>query len=1811
VGSRHAASRIAVLVLMVFTWTMPVSLLSPGVVAAAGPALDWPMYLGNSSLTAASTETILTPSAAPTLRPLWTYKTGSVIAASATVVSGVAYVGSWDGYEYALNAATGALIWKTYLGVTTAPACSPPALGISSVPAVVGGVVYVGGGDSNWYALDATTGAVLWSVPTGDNSATGGHYNWSSPLIVGNSAYIGIASLGDCPLVQGQLLRVDLTTHTVAASVNFVPTGQVGGGVWTTPSIDNATNTVYVTTGTLNQESQTTSEAMVAVDATTLAIKSYWQIPRSAANADSDWGDSPILYTDGNNRAMVAGMNKNGFLYAFDRSNLALGPIWSDQIAIGGICPTCGDASVSSMAFANGVLYAAGGNTTIGGAGYQGSIRAINPTTGAYVWERGLASPVIPALAYDNGMLLAGVGPRLEVFDAATGNRLFSYATGAVTYAPPSISDGVIYIGSGDTKEYAFAATTPVTPPADSFCPSGFVCQDIGAPTPPGAESVTGGSWTISAGGNGVGATSDSIRLMSQTWTGSFGAQLRVASGSVAGAATETGLMARQANDASSPFYAVSVAGGNSISVQYRTGFGVATKTVAGGAAVRPIYLEIVRNGDTFAAATSPDGLTYTLVAGSTVTDVMPDQLLVGTFATSGLSGTATASTVDSVALGAPGTPPGAPASASPCPSGWTCTDVGNVPVVGNQSLAAGTWSISGSGTASGNNIYADQFHMVSQPIGGDATLSARVAAQPNTSASAQAGLVFRADSSSTGAVSYGAFLTPTNGLQVVYRTASGLRTSVATTLTGAAPLYLEITRYQNTYTAFTSPDGVNWSVVVGSSVTFGGFGSMVAGLAVNSNTTAAVSDTFDSVALAASAAPPPSLCPTGWTCQDIGFPTPQAGSQYVVGANTTVTAGGSDIWGSYDTFRLLSQPLTADGTMSVRVDSQTNTNAWAKTGVMLRATNDPASPYYAEFVTPGNGIAVQWRATQGAATSQVAIAGSVPAWLQVARSGGTFTAYTSPDGVNWTAIPGSSVGLTMTGTLLAGLAATSHNGGQMGAVTFDTATLTNSSSTPPGACPTAWTCADIGNVGIAGAQSLTSGTWTVQGGGGDIWDVSDNFHYVWQSLATDGGVSTRAVAQTSTDLWAKAGPMLRATTDPGSVYYAAFMTPGHGIVIQWRSAQGGTTSQALLAGATPVYLRVGRVGGTYSAYTSPDGAAWTLVPGSGVNLGLTGPVLAGLAITSHNWGVLGTGTFDAFAFQSLPFGWSDTDIGAPALAGSAGEIGGVYTIKAGGADIYGTSDQLNYASTPTIGDSILSARVATQANTSSWAKTGVMFRATTDPGSPNYFAFVTPGNGVAVQWRKTLGGATSQVKTTGTVPVYLQIIRTGNTFNAYRSPDGSAWTLIPGSTVTLTFPTTYLAGLASTSHNTSKLGTVTFDSFGLGVSAGGNDFSIAANPATASVVAGTAGSTAVSTVLIAGSAESIALSTTGLPAGVTAGFAPAAVTAGGSSTLTFNVGASAAPGTYPITVTGTAASATHSTPVSLTITAPASNDFSISATPAAVSAAAGGAGSTSIGTALVSGTAETVVFSAGGLPSGVTASFSPTSVTAGAASTLTLNVGAAVAPGTYNLTVTGTATSATHATAVALTVTASSGLPSPWLDTDVGSPSPAGSAAYSGGIFTVNGSGADIFGTSDQFNYVYQPTTGNGTIIARVASQTNAGSANDKAGVMWKASTTAGSPYILIAANYQGLVKVQYNFSGSLTTTTYTYPNVWMKLVRSGSLFSAYLSPDGLTWTAVLTNKSLPTISTAATVGIFECSHVAGKLGTATLDNVGFTPGP
>ena len=1387
--------------------------------AASG---DWGTYLHDSQRTSANLdETALSRANAAQMVKLWSFPTGGPIASSATVVGGTAYFGSWDGNEYAVDAATGTQLWKTFLGTTSAPGCTPPAAGVSSTPAVEGGVAYVGGGDSYWYALDAARGTVLWRVFTGDNSATGGHYNWSSPLLANGFAYVGVASFGDCPLVPGQVLKVDLSTHQVVATFSAVPRGQVGGGVWTSPSLDPATSTLFVTTGSPGAAGQPYSQAIVALDSTTLAVKGSWKIPADQVVDDSDWSTSPILFTDPAGHQLVASMNKNGLMYAFNRNQLSAGPVWQKLVAYGGGCPTCGDGSVSSAAFANGVLYAAGGSTTIGGAGYLGAVRALDATTGNFTWEHPDPASVIGAVAYANGLVFAGAGASFEVLDAGSGSRLFSFTTGGVIYGAPSVSNGRAYAGSVDGNLYAWGlpSTPPSPPPPDPSCPGGWTCQDVGTPQPAGSESASGSTWTVSGSGGGLGGAADQLRAVTQTVTGDGQVLAGITAVQQApGSGAQAGLVVRQGPDPASPFYAVLLTP-NGLVVLDRATSGRLVSVVGTAPGTAPVYLQIQRRGDVFQAAASLDGTSFVLIPGTTVTLVLPRAVMAGVAVSSGSNGSVSTPTFSGVAAGPLGPPPAPQPPASPCPTGWACADVGNPALVGDQSLNGSTWTIQGAGADMWVNN--DQFHFVWQSQPGDTTVSARVISQTNTDPWAKAGVILRQSASDAASPYYALLMTPGNGLALQYRGIEGLPTQQPVLLPGTAPAFVQVARSGSIFTAYTSADGAAWTPVAGSSVTLGVSGAMLGGLAVTShNVSASSAVTFDDVAVVAGAPPSPTSCPAGWSCADIGGATP-AGVQVLNAGTWTIQGGGGDIWGTSDQFHFVWEPLVGDGTVSARVVTQGDTDPWAKAGVMLRQSTDPASAYYAIELTPGNGIVVQYRAAAGAnAVWQASLPQSAPAYVRAGRSGSVFTAFTSTDGATWTALGGSTVTLGVSGSMLAGLAVTSHNTSTASIVTFDGAAV---GATAPSGCPNGWTCADVGGAAPAGGQAVSGGTWTIQGGGGDIWGTSDQFHFAWQSVTGDVTVSARVASQANTDPWAKAGVMLRQSSDPGSAYYALEVTPANGIVVQDRpSAAVSAVMQASLPGATPAFVRVARSAGTFTAYTSADATTWTPVPGSSVTLGMSDPILGGLAVTSHNTAASSTVTFDGVAFAtgapppptSCPAGSTCTDVGGATPAGSQSLSSGTWTVQGGGGDIWGTADQFHFAWQSLAADGTVSARVASQGATSPWAKAGVMLRQTSDAGSAYYAIEVTPSNGIVIQYRPSAGAnAVMQAGLPGTAPALVRVSRSGGTFTASTSTDGVTWTPVAGSGVTLGVSGSMLGGLAVTSHNTSAASTVTFDS--------------------------------------------------------------------------------------------------------------------------------------------------------------------------------------------------------------------------------------------------------------------------------------------------------------------------------------------------------------------------------------------------------------
>jgi hypothetical protein len=246
-------------------------------------------------------------------------------------------------------------------------------------------------------------------------------------------------------------------------------------------------------------------------------------------------------------------------------------------------------------------------------------------------------------------------------------------------------------------------------------------------------------------------------------------------------------------------------------------------------------------------------------------------------------------------------------------------------------------------------------------------------------------------------------------------------------------------------------------------------------------------------------------------------------------------------------------------------------------------------------------------------------------------------------------------------------------------------------------------------------------------------------------------------------------------------------------------------------------------------------------------------------------------------------------------------------------------------------------------------------------------------------------------------------------------------------------------------------------------------DFTISASPSSVSIAQSGNGSSTITTAVSGGFNNSISLSATGQPSGVTVSFSPNPIAApgSGSSTMSITVGSTVATGTYPITITGTGGTTTHTTTVNLTVTTVPTPNFTISASPSSTSIAQGGNSNVTITTAVSGGFSNSISLSATGQPTGVTVGFSPNPIAApgSGTSTMTITVGSTVAAGTYTITVTGTGGTTTHTATVTLTVTTGgvtqlignpgfengSTNPAPWTATAGVIDNSTGEAAHSG----------------------------------------------------------------------------------------------------------------------------------------------------------------
>jgi subtilase family serine protease len=206
--------------------------------------------------------------------------------------------------------------------------------------------------------------------------------------------------------------------------------------------------------------------------------------------------------------------------------------------------------------------------------------------------------------------------------------------------------------------------------------------------------------------------------------------------------------------------------------------------------------------------------------------------------------------------------------------------------------------------------------------------------------------------------------------------------------------------------------------------------------------------------------------------------------------------------------------------------------------------------------------------------------------------------------------------------------------------------------------------------------------------------------------------------------------------------------------------------------------------------------------------------------------------------------------------------------------------------------------------------------------------------------------------------------------------------------------------------------------------------FTLSDSPSSLSITQGGSGTSTVTVTDVNGFTGSVTLAASGLPSGVTAAFGTNPTT--GTSVLTLTASSTATTGTSTVTITGTSGSLTATTTLALTVSATATPNFTIAASPASVTVTQGASGTSTITITSTGGFSSATTLSATGLPSGVTAAFSTNPVTPAAngsvTSTLTLTASAAATVGAATVTITGTSGSLTHSTTIALTVNSSSG---------------------------------------------------------------------------------------------------------------------------------------------------------------------------------------
>lgn len=452
--------------------------------------LDWPQFLHDPSHSSVSPATAITKANGASMAQVWRWQppkpSGSAIPhldSSPVVSNGSVYIGVEDGNFYALNESTGAVRWSRSLDNCFSPGVTSPfGRGITATAAVVpdpttGTPTVYEDGAKSLYAMNAATGAIEWQTRIAPVT-TDAHlyYLYGSPMVIGGHIYQDMSAGCGGPEIRGGVVELDQHTGAVLNTWNSVPSGSIGGGIWSTAMASPSGTDIWVTTGSdcslqfggksCPPGNQVGNSISIVHLSASLKFSQAWQLP-NGTNQDWDFGSSATLFGGADGVPLSVGAcNKDGDYYALQASPLGTTPRWTDDLGApagpNGLC--VGSAVWDKVT--NQLFLPGGTATTIGGTSFGGSISSVNPATGAYLWRTGLPCGAVGSPSTDSAGVLAVATWSCPSASDKAGAYLVNASTGAIisklpvsgrVFSQPVYAQGNLLVAGQTSGLYSFA----------------------------------------------------------------------------------------------------------------------------------------------------------------------------------------------------------------------------------------------------------------------------------------------------------------------------------------------------------------------------------------------------------------------------------------------------------------------------------------------------------------------------------------------------------------------------------------------------------------------------------------------------------------------------------------------------------------------------------------------------------------------------------------------------------------------------------------------------------------------------------------------------------------------------------------------------------------------------------------------------------------------------------------------------------------------------------------------------------------------------------------------------------------------------------------------------------------------------------------------------------------------------------------------------------------------------------------------------------------------------------------------------------